>query len=84
MQFFKVVAFLLPAISLSSAQPGPVPAAQNGAAIVINECNFPVYYKSVGSYSVLPSTIAAKGTYKEIYQLRIVSGTLNDNGTVNG
>jgi hypothetical protein len=84
MQFFKIVTFLLPAISLSSAQAGPVPAAQNGAAIIINECNFPVYYKSVASYSVLPNTIPAKGSYKEIYRLRIVNGTLNDNGTVNG
>lgn len=84
MQFFKVVALLLPAILFSSAQFGPAPATQNGAAIIINKCNFPVYYKSVGNYSVLSSVIPVKGIYKETYQLRIVNGTLNANGTVNG
>ena len=75
MHFFKAVTFLLPAIPLSSSQQ-PVPANENGAAIVINECNFPVYYKSVGNSSVPLSTMPAKGIYKETFRLNIVNGII--------
>lgn len=82
MQFFKIVVFLLPAVAFSSAQLDPAPATENGAAIIVNDCNFTVYYKSVGNHSVLSSPIPAKGTYKETYRLNIVNGTVD--GTLGG
>jgi hypothetical protein len=84
MQFFQIWAFLLLSIAFSFAQLKPAPISQNGAAIVVNDCNFPVYYKSISNHSVLPSIIPPAGTYKETYRLNIVNGTLNANGTVNG
>jgi len=44
--------------------------------IVVNDCSFIVYYKSVSNYPVLLSAIPARGTYKETYRLNIVNSTL--------
>jgi hypothetical protein len=79
MQFLKIAAFLLLEIVFSSAQLEPAPISQNGAAIVVNDCNFTVYYKSVSNHPVLSSTIPAGGTYKETYQLN-----MGPNGTLGG
>jgi hypothetical protein len=84
MRFLQIWALLLPEIAFCSAQLELALISQNGAAIVVNDCNFTVFYKSVCNHSVLSSPIPAGGTYKETYQLRIVNGTLNANGTVNG
>jgi hypothetical protein len=84
MQFLQICAFLLLGIAFSSAQIEPAPISQNGAAIVVNDCNFTVYYKSVSNHPVLSSAIPAGRAYKETYRLNIVDGTLNPNGTVNG
>jgi hypothetical protein len=79
MQFLLIWAFLLPGITFSSAQAEPAPISQNGAAIVVNDCNFTVYYKSISSHPVLSSAIPARETYKETYQLNI-----GPNGTLGG
>jgi hypothetical protein len=71
MQFLQIWALLLPGIAFSSAQLEPAPISQNGAAIVVNDCNFTVYYKSVSNHPVLSSHIPAGGTYKETYRLNI-------------
>lgn len=84
MRFLRVSALLSLGIAFSSAQLEPAPISENGAAIIVNDCNFTVYYKSVSNQSVLPSPIPAGGTYKETYRLNIVNGILNDNGTVTG
>jgi hypothetical protein len=84
MQFIQICAFLLPGIAFFSAQLKPVPISENGAAIIVNDCDFTVYYKSISNHSVVPSTIPPAGTYKETYRLNIVNGTLNANGTVDG
>lgn len=84
MQFLAIWAFLSLWIAFSSAQVDPVPTSQNGAAIVVNDCSFTVYYKSVSNQSVLPSAIPAGGIYKETYRLNIVNGVLNNDGTVEG
>jgi hypothetical protein len=85
MKLLPIGIFLLLRIPFSFAQLEPVPINQNGEAIVVNDCNFTVYYKSVGNHSVqLLGTIPPGKTYKETYQLNIVNGTLNSNGTVNG
>ena len=46
----------------------PGPASGIGKAIVVNSCNFPVYYKSVTNYDPLPSNIDAGSSYSEIYR----------------
>jgi hypothetical protein len=84
MPSFQIWALLLLSIAFSSAQLKPAPISQNGAAIIVNDCDFTVYYKSVSNHSVLLNTIPPAGMYKETYQLNIVNGTLNANGTVNG
>jgi hypothetical protein len=66
-------------MAFSSAQDEPAPISQNGAAIVVNDCNFTVYYKSVSSHPVLSSAIPAGGTYSETYQLN-----MGPNGTLGG
>ena len=71
MQFLQIWAFLLPGLAFSSAQLKPAPISQNGAAIVVNDCNFMVYYKSISNRPILSSPIPTKGTYKEIYQLNM-------------
>jgi hypothetical protein len=73
MQFLKIWTLLLPGIAASPYQLQLAPITQNGAAIVINDCNFTVYYKSVSSHPILPSPIPARGMYKETYQLNMAS-----------
>jgi hypothetical protein len=76
MQFFQIWAFLLLSIAFSFAQLKPAPISQNGAAIVVNDCDFTVYYKSISNHSVLLSTIPLTGTYKETYWLNIVNSVV--------
>ncbi len=79
MQLLKIGICLLPGIAFSSAQVEPAPISQNGDAIVVNDCSFSVYYKSVSSHPVLSSAIPPGGTYKETYQLNI-----DPNGNLGG
>jgi hypothetical protein len=82
MYFLQIWFVLLLGTALSI---DPAPMNQNGAAIVVNECDFPVYFKSVGNDSVFSlSTISPQGTYQETFRLNIVSGTLLADGTVDG
>ena len=71
-------------VAVVTAQSKPAPASENGAAIVVNNCSFLVYYKSVGNHTVLLSIIAPGDSYIETYRLNIVNRTLNPDGTVDG
>jgi hypothetical protein len=54
---------------LLSAQ-AQAPASENGEAVVVNKCNFPVYYVSVGDTFTQVEGLQPNAVYREVYQLR--------------
>lgn len=74
MQNISVGALLLMGITFSLAQFGIAPQHENGEAIVVNKCSFPVFYVSMGSNSGPVSAIPPNGIYREKYRLRYLGG----------
>ena len=79
MHFLQIWTSTLAMIALSSAQIEPAPIGQNGAAVVVNDCNFTVFYKSVSSQPAPLSSIQPGWFYKETFKLN-----MSPNGTLGG
>ncbi|KFY18144.1 hypothetical protein V492_00113 [Pseudogymnoascus sp. VKM F-4246] len=69
MQIIKNITLIFAGIALSVAQPGVAPQHENGEAIVVNKCDIPVFYASIGDSGTV-QTLPPGGIYRERFRLR--------------
>lgn len=77
----RVTLLFLLRIVLCFAQ---APFSKTGQAIVVNKCNFPVYFESVGNSTPPVHSIAPNSLYRETFQLRPILNTTTHNVTYAG
>jgi hypothetical protein len=63
---------------------GIVSGSKIGQAIILNRCNYPVFYSSVDSHTPPPQVLLPNGTYSEQWRINILNNTATSNITLYG